>query len=84
MQDMSLAELIEHCREELLDESIGVRRSWEDMFRYTLMHYRKETMLQAFDVNDLEARLRAADVNSAMIEGYKKRWQAVLERVGKQ
>ena len=35
---MTLAELIDMQRTNLEDESVGIRRSWEETFRYTLKY----------------------------------------------
>jgi hypothetical protein len=79
---MTLEELIVRYRPHLADESVGVRRSWEDMFRYTLKHYSKATPLEAFDPDVLAERLSAADLNPPIIAGYVKRWRELLGRAG--
>ncbi|KRB55014.1 hypothetical protein ASE04_04615 [Rhizobium sp. Root708] len=76
----TLEELIDRTRLDLADESLGVRRSWEDMFRYTLKHYPKETPLDDFDVKLLEARFRASNMNPPVVDGYAKRWRDLLQR----
>lgn len=40
---MTLGELIDRYRLHLEDEPVGVRRSWEDTFRYAVRHYPPET-----------------------------------------
>jgi len=77
---MTLIELINRCREDLTDESVGVRRSWEDMFRYTLRHYNQQGTLDEFDPAALAAFMTAAGMNQTIVEGYEKRWHAVLAR----
>jgi hypothetical protein len=44
----TLGDLIDLYRPHLLDETVGVHRSWEDTFRYTLKVYPKNTPLEAF------------------------------------
>jgi len=77
---VTLIEVINLCREDLADESIGVRRSWEDLFRYTLKHYPERTAFGQFNPNDLEKRLLASGVNRAIVNGYVMRWREVIER----
>ncbi len=76
----TLEELIDRTRRELADESVGVRRSWEDMFKYTLKHCPKETPLDDFDIEVLEARFRASNMNPPVVDGYVKRWRELLQR----
>ncbi|WP_018897632.1 hypothetical protein [Rhizobium sp. 2MFCol3.1] len=76
----TLGELIDSKRRELAEETVGVRRSWEDMFKYTLKHYPKDTSLQDFDVEALKALLVASDLNPPIVDGYVKRWRALLGR----
>ena len=80
---MTLIEAIGLCREELADEPVGVRRSWEEMFRYTLRHCDPLTALNDFDPIDLERRLIASGANPPIVDGYVKRWQALVERHGR-
>jgi hypothetical protein len=79
---VTLIEVINLCREDLADESVGVRRSWEDMFRYTLKHYPERTALDELNPNDLERRLLASGVNGTIVAGYVMRWRDVIERYG--
>lgn len=41
---MTLDELVTRYRPHLDDESVGVRRSWEEMFTYTLKLYPRDTL----------------------------------------
>jgi len=77
---MTLGELIVRYRPHLTDESVGVRRSWEDMFRYTLKLYQADTTLQSFDLTELFERLAASDLHRPVIDGYVKRWGDLLRR----
>lgn len=79
---MTLEQLIERYRPHLADEPVGVRRSWEEMFRYTLKHYSKATPLDVFDLEVLAERLSSADLNPPIVAGYLKRWRELLERAG--
>jgi hypothetical protein len=79
---MTLEELIDRYRPHLADESIGVRRSWEEMFRYTLKHYSRDTRLDAFDLDVLTERLSSSDLDQPLVAGYVKRWRELLERAG--
>lgn len=85
---MTLGEFIEQYRPTLADESIAFRRSWEEMFKYTLRHYPGGTPLRAFDLQTLSDRWTASGMNRQIAEGYLKRWREVLtpaaERLGKQ
>ncbi|MFK0334663.1 hypothetical protein ACIQUB_26505 [Rhizobium sp. NPDC090275] len=74
----TLGELIDRKRRELAEESVGVRRSWEDMFKYTLRHYPKQTSLEDFDVEAFEVRLIASGMNPPIIDGYVNRWRGLL------
>lgn len=79
---MTLIEIINLCREDLAEESLGVRRSWEDMFRYTLRHYAEQTALSDFDPDDFSTRLLASKINPAIVDGYARRWREVLRQRG--
>lgn len=81
---MTLQELIDQTRLSLADESVDVRRSWEEMFKYTLRHFSKETPLGAFDLELLEVRLCASGIHHPIAAGYVKRWREVLSRRGDQ
>ncbi|SFB60079.1 hypothetical protein SAMN03159496_05632 [Rhizobium sp. NFR07] len=76
---MTLGELADRYRLELQDESVGVRKSWEEMFRYTFRHYSAETELNSFDLDALSDRMLSADMNPRIVEGYTKRWLDLLE-----
>lgn len=80
---MTLGRLIELHRQRLADESVGMRRSWEEMFRYTLMQYPAETDLGDFDVDQLMERLISAGLHRPIVEGYGKRWRELLSGLGK-
>jgi len=75
---MTLQELVEQYRPHLVDESVGVRRSWEEMFKYTFKLYSQATQLKDFDLDELAERLAFADLHRALIDGYIKRWRALL------
>jgi hypothetical protein len=79
---MTLEELVARYRPYLADESVGVRRSWEEMFRYTLKHYAKDTRLDAFDLAELTERLSSSELHQPLVAGYVKRWRELLERAG--
>lgn len=75
---MTLGELIDRYRPYLQDESVGVRRSWEDTFRYTLMHFPPETELDDFDPYVLSVRLADDGMQSRFVDGYVERWRSLL------
>ncbi|MBB3917715.1 hypothetical protein GGQ65_005034 [Rhizobium fabae] len=75
---MTLGEIVDQHRLRLSDESVGVRRSWEEMFRYTLRQYPKDTPLEAFDLVSLAKRLAASGMQDQIVAGYIKRWQTLL------
>lgn len=75
---MTLGELVDHYRLELQDETVGVRKSWEEMFRYTFRHYPEETELTMFDPVTLSHRLLSSDMNPQIVAGYMKRWRDLL------
>jgi hypothetical protein len=77
---MTLEELIDRTRADLDDESVGLRRSWEEMFEYTLKHYPKNTPLDDFDVEVLAGLFVASDMNQPVVDGYIKRWRGLLEQ----
>lgn len=77
---MTLAELIERYRPHIEDASVGVRRSWEETFKYTLRHYTGDTALEDFDLDDLAAKMSAAGIQQQFVEGYVKRWRDLLNR----
>ena len=79
---MTLAELIDQYRPYLADESVAVRRSWEEMFTYTVRHYAKDTPIDAFDLDVLSERLLSAGMHHLIIAGYVKRWRDLLSRTG--
>jgi hypothetical protein len=75
---MTLQELVESYRPHLADESIGVRRSWEEVFRYTFKVYSGSTPLEAFDFDVLAERLAAAGLHRPLVDGYVRRWRELL------
>jgi len=75
---MTLGELVDHYRLELQDETVGVRKSWEEMFRYTFRYYPGETELTMFDPVTLSDRLLSSDMNPQIVAGYMKRWLDLL------
>lgn len=77
---MTLHELVERYRPHLADETVGVRRSWEEMFRYTFKLCPAGTALDAFDLDRLAETLTAAGLHRPVVEGYIKRWRDLLDR----
>jgi hypothetical protein len=77
---MTLQELVETYRPHLADESIGVRRSWEEVFRYTFKLYPGNTPLEAFDLDELAERLASAGLHRPLVDGYVRRWRELLRR----
>lgn len=75
---MTLGDLIALYRPRLLDETVGVQRSWEDTFRYTLKIYPGDTPLEAFDLDRLAAEMGASGINRAFVNGYVDRWRRVI------
>lgn len=71
---MTLEELADRYRLELQDATVGVRKSWEEMFRYTFRHFSKETDLASFDVDELSDVLVSSGMTPQIVEGYVKRW----------
>jgi hypothetical protein len=71
---MTLEQLVDRYRLELQDETVGVRKSWEEMFRYTFTHVSKETDLKAFEVDVLSDVLVSSGMAPQIVEGYVKRW----------
>lgn len=77
---MTLAELIQRYRPHLDDASVGVRRSWEETFKYTLRHYPHETPLEDFDLETLAEKMSGAGIQQQFVDGYVKRWRDLLMR----
>jgi len=75
---MTLGDLIDLYRPHLLDETVGVQRSWEDTFKYTLKVYPKHTPLEALDLDRLAAEMTASGVNQAFVNGYIERWRRLI------
>ena len=75
---MTLGELADRYRVELQDETTGVRRSWEEMFRYTFRHCSEEADLSAFEASSLSDRLLASGMNPQIVQGYVERWLGLL------
>lgn len=75
---MTLGEVVTWHRPRIEDESVGVRRSWEEMFTYTARHYPLSTPVEIFDVDTLSERLAASGMDQRIVEGYAKRWRGVL------
>jgi hypothetical protein len=71
-------ELVDRYRLELQDVTVGVRKSWEEMFRYTFRQYPEDTELNTFDLGMLSERLLSSDINPQIVEGYMKRWRDLL------
>ena len=81
---MTLGELIDRYRPCLADETVGVRRSWEEMFTYTLRHYSKDTPIATFDPEILSERLVMSGMNHLIVVGYVKRWRDLLSWAGRE
>lgn len=79
---MTLGELIDRYRLHLEGEPVGVRRSWEDTFRYAVRHYPPETDLAEFDLDVLAARLIDEGIQPRFVDGYITRWRGLLSRAG--
>lgn len=77
---MTLAELIQAHRPKLEDASVGVRRSWEETFKFTLKHYPPETRLADFDLEILAEKMSAEGINPRFVDGYVKRWRDLLQQ----
>jgi hypothetical protein len=75
---MTLGDLIARQRQALADEAIGVRRSWEETFRYPLKYYPESTPVERFDLDHLSEKLTTGGVNPAFVNGYVTRWRALL------
>lgn len=75
---MTLGHLIALYRPQLLDETVGVQRSWEDTFRYALKVYPQDTALEAFDLDKLAAEMTSSGVNPAFVDGYIARWRRLI------
>lgn len=78
---MTLGGLIDLYRPHLLDETVGVQRSWEDTFKYTLKVHPKDTPSEAFDLDHLAAEMKASGVNHAFVNGYIERWRRVIAHI---
>ncbi|MBB4351823.1 hypothetical protein [Aliirhizobium cellulosilyticum] len=78
---MTLGDLIDRYHPHLLDETVGVQRSWEDTFKYTLKIYPRHTPLEAFDLDRLAAEMTASGVNQAFVNGYIERWRRVIGHI---
>lgn len=78
---MTLGELISIYRPHLLDETVGVQRSWEDTFRYTLKFYPLDTLLEKFDLDVLATKMDASGINPQFVAGYVERGRRLLDRV---
>lgn len=76
--NMTLGDLIALYRPQLLDETVGVQRSWEDTFRYALKVYPRDTALEAFDLDHLAAEMTSSGMNPAFVDGYIARWRRLI------
>lgn len=76
---MTLGELIAWYRPRLEDETVGVRRSWEEMFTYTTRQYPPTTPLEIFDVDTLSERLASSGMDQRIVGGYAKRWLGIID-----
>jgi len=79
-RDVRLGEFIDWYRQELADETVGMRRSWEEVFKYTLRRCSKDVPMKDFDLEILSERLSSSGMHEAMVAGYIKRWRAVLDK----
>ncbi|WP_421406636.1 hypothetical protein [Agrobacterium tumefaciens] len=77
---MTLGYLIGRYRPHLEDESVGVRRSWEETFRYALKHYPSDTPISEFDLEVLATRLADDGMQQQFVAGYIKRWRELIVR----
>ena len=77
---MTLQELVERYRPQLADESVGIRRSWEEMFRYTFKLYPAGTPLEAFDLDTLADGMTTAGLHRPIADSYIKRWRQLLDQ----
>ncbi|QDG93258.1 hypothetical protein NIBR502774_12530 [Rhizobium sp. NIBRBAC000502774] len=77
--DMTLGDLIGRYRPHLEDESVGLRKSWEETFRYALKHYPSDTPLAEFDIEVLATRLADDDMQQQFVAGYIKRWCELID-----
>lgn len=77
---MTLIELVHRYRQHLEDETVGVRRSWEETFKYTLRFYPGHTPLEEFDLRVLEVKMTADGINRQFVEGYVRRWRGLLPK----
>lgn len=75
---MTLGELAYRYRLELQDEAIDVRKSWEEMFRYSFRHCSEDADLSAFDLKSLSDRMLTSGMTPQIVEGYMKRWADLL------
>ncbi len=75
---MTLGELIDWYRPRLADEPVAIRRSWEEMFTYTLRFYGRNSPVMAFDPDVLSERLLASGMHHLIVSGYAKRWRDLL------
>lgn len=81
MPSMTLGELVDSVRLGLDDEPVGVRRSWEETFRYALKHYPSGTPLVEFDLDTLAIKLTEDGMQQQFVAGYLKRWRTLLDVV---
>jgi hypothetical protein len=77
---MTLGEIADRYRGELMDESVGVRRSWEEMFTHTFRHYPRGTPLNVVDLSTLSQRLSSAGMQECIVAGYVERWRCLLSQ----
>jgi hypothetical protein len=77
---MTLGQLIEIQRPRVQDESVGIRRSWEETFRYATKYFPPETPLKDFDLDVLSDRLASSGMQQQFVEGYVSRWRRLLEQ----
>ncbi|MDX0579820.1 hypothetical protein GOD83_24575 [Sinorhizobium medicae] len=58
---------------------MGIRRSWEETFRYTVKYVSPGISLKDFDLDNLAARMACGGIQKAFIDGYVTRWRFLLE-----
>ena len=79
---MTLSELMDLYRPHLADASVGVRRSWEETFKYTLKHYPPTTPLEDFSLDILAQKMSDSGIHPQFVDGYIKRWRDLLAKKG--
>jgi hypothetical protein len=76
---MTIGELIDLYRPRLDDQTVGIRKSWEETFRYTTRHFSPNTAIVDFDLEILADRLAQSGMQQKFVDGYISRWHSVLD-----